>query len=465
MLKAEKKLYFCILCGVLGILLALIFNKVAINDEMEHLRMSWLVGHGEVPYRDFFEHHHPLIWYLFAPIIMVLPHNILWSFYTAKLVSFICVLITYYIIYLMIKRFLGGVHLVPYFFVVLFMFYPIWYGSSLFKPDTFSRLFYFLGLYQFFCYLETEKRSCLVYGAISFTISFLFLQTIVFSILPLAIPMGFYLYKNPRKISDYMSASVIPLIILGGGLLIIGDTWKEYYQLNWILNREMLSITNSTETRVYDYIVVLIAALIILILRYRRNLLSDYDKILGILFLAEFIQHIYMPATYSHYLILLFIFTALIVFPVFEKIFADYNNKQIKLLIYIFLLMMLCINFVTLYFSSNKGLWSGFNMVNANEEAVVINVSQHYTPVYTKKYSYYGLYNSLHYLDDKLFHRIPEYDVSKLIEEQKPKYITYDIQIDKKKKIPKRFRVSKEVLEKYEEITHWLWQRKETLEK
>ena len=71
----------------------------------------------------------------------------------------------------------------------------------------------------------------------------------------------------------------------------------------------------------------------------------------------------------------------------------------------------------------------------------------------------------MHYLDDKLFHRIPEYDVSKLIEEQKPKYLTYDIQVDKRKKIPKRFSVNREVLEKYEEITHWLWQRKETLEK
>lgn len=37
-------------------------------DTAEHIHSSWLVSIGKVPYRDFFQHHNPLLWYLFAPV-------------------------------------------------------------------------------------------------------------------------------------------------------------------------------------------------------------------------------------------------------------------------------------------------------------------------------------------------------------------------------------------------------------
>ena len=46
-----------------------IFSGFQVVDEFEHLHASWLVWHNKVPYRDFFEHHHPLLWYLSAPIV------------------------------------------------------------------------------------------------------------------------------------------------------------------------------------------------------------------------------------------------------------------------------------------------------------------------------------------------------------------------------------------------------------
>lgn len=38
-------------------------------DEFEHVHAAWYVLQGDVPYRDFFEHHHPLLWYLLAPLV------------------------------------------------------------------------------------------------------------------------------------------------------------------------------------------------------------------------------------------------------------------------------------------------------------------------------------------------------------------------------------------------------------
>ena len=39
------------------------------GDEMEHVHSTWHVLNGAVPYVDFFEHHHPLLWYLLAPVL------------------------------------------------------------------------------------------------------------------------------------------------------------------------------------------------------------------------------------------------------------------------------------------------------------------------------------------------------------------------------------------------------------
>lgn len=38
-------------------------------DELEHLHATWLVLNGQVPFRDFFEHHHPLAWFTLAPVL------------------------------------------------------------------------------------------------------------------------------------------------------------------------------------------------------------------------------------------------------------------------------------------------------------------------------------------------------------------------------------------------------------
>jgi hypothetical protein len=38
-------------------------------DEFEHVHVSWLVSEGLLPYRDFFEHHTPWLWYLLAPLV------------------------------------------------------------------------------------------------------------------------------------------------------------------------------------------------------------------------------------------------------------------------------------------------------------------------------------------------------------------------------------------------------------
>ena len=39
------------------------------HDELEHVHSAWYIATGRVPYRDFFQNHHPLLHYLLAPLV------------------------------------------------------------------------------------------------------------------------------------------------------------------------------------------------------------------------------------------------------------------------------------------------------------------------------------------------------------------------------------------------------------
>src|SRR6185503_9277301 len=48
--------------------LALLQRRVFGNDEFEHLHFAWSVWHGQVPYRDYFDHHTPALHFVLAPM-------------------------------------------------------------------------------------------------------------------------------------------------------------------------------------------------------------------------------------------------------------------------------------------------------------------------------------------------------------------------------------------------------------
>src|SRR5215510_6818713 len=62
--------------GVLAALLALavvlrtgvVTNRRIDPDESQHLHVAWLITQGQVPYRDFWEHHLPFFHYAIAPL-------------------------------------------------------------------------------------------------------------------------------------------------------------------------------------------------------------------------------------------------------------------------------------------------------------------------------------------------------------------------------------------------------------
>jgi hypothetical protein len=63
----------CIVCVAALTLGTLAGTHIFDKDEIEHVHAAWLIAAGLHPYRGFFEHHHPLLWYGLRGLLPVLP--------------------------------------------------------------------------------------------------------------------------------------------------------------------------------------------------------------------------------------------------------------------------------------------------------------------------------------------------------------------------------------------------------
>ena len=80
--------YFMLAAGAaeIGFALWAFYYHYMCMDHAEHIHAAWLVWQGQVPYRDFFEHHNPLFWYVLAPFVAAFYKNAL-VLYAARVVS------------------------------------------------------------------------------------------------------------------------------------------------------------------------------------------------------------------------------------------------------------------------------------------------------------------------------------------------------------------------------------------
>ena len=77
--NTERRYLFALLCGVVALCLLnlpfSLFSELG-RDEVEHIHSAWYVEQGHTPYVDFFQHHHPLLWYVILPFLHVFGHTL-----------------------------------------------------------------------------------------------------------------------------------------------------------------------------------------------------------------------------------------------------------------------------------------------------------------------------------------------------------------------------------------------------
>ena len=211
------------------------------GDIIEHIHASFLVSEGKVPYRDFFEHHHPLLWYLTSDLVgkfygdssIVLVLNCL---------TLMVFLVGGYFLYKIIVEFLGDKD-AGFLSLILILLPGVWLYYLYFKPDNYMIVCLVIGIYYLFCYLRDNKRRDLVISFGCFAIGFLFLQKILLYVPSVGGVVLYYLYKKEIKVKDFAIALGCALAIVGMGALWL---FKEgifdiYYKSCFEFNKELVS--------------------------------------------------------------------------------------------------------------------------------------------------------------------------------------------------------------------------------
>ncbi|MDD4702444.1 MAG: hypothetical protein PHI96_09510, partial [Desulfovibrio sp.] len=137
------------------------------HDEYEHLYSAYLMLQGQIPYRDYFQHHHFLYWILLAPFVKNFPDTS-HLLYIGRSLSLGALLITAFYTY-KISVLKGGDRRSVFLFVtVLLSIDMIVHSGLLVRPDIFMVGAFFSGLYYYIIYLKNKNIFPLILSFLLF---------------------------------------------------------------------------------------------------------------------------------------------------------------------------------------------------------------------------------------------------------------------------------------------------------
>ena len=230
--------FLWIYIGVMFFISAYIYGFVlkANGDNVEHIHTSWLVWMGEMPYRDFFQHHNPLTWYLSAPLVASLIDNfVIYSVFNVIGLATLYV-IAYYqakILFLTTQNKTASLFLAA---ILVSSYSLLW--STDYRPDTFMFACFYMGLYYLFCYIEKQSPKLLIISFLCFFFSFMFTQKVLMHLVVPGFACLYWLFVGKIKIKHLLYASVLPIIFLLCfiAFLYYNGALKVYWLSNYTFN-------------------------------------------------------------------------------------------------------------------------------------------------------------------------------------------------------------------------------------
>lgn len=315
MLAKKITLSFFALYAVFCIALlvwVVIYSGSGDGDTLEHVHTSWLVWQGKIPYKDFFQHHNPLLWYMAAPLVGLYEYSLrAVDAVNLLTVAIFAVMLIY--VYRLHKDFLsdsfGG--LIAASFCAL----P---QESLyvkdFKPDNFMAASLVIGLYYLFCYVKNKKILSLVLSFMLFFAAFMFTQKALLILVGLGGVVVWLLFSGKMKWSDCIQSAVFPLLfyILFLALLYKQGILQLYFKANFELNTYIPAVFDVRRFihPSFEMTVPILLALYA-VARYLYNA-GIYVKIIGVVFICEYIIRMYYFTPFVYYFAFLHVAASLL---------------------------------------------------------------------------------------------------------------------------------------------------------
>lgn len=419
--------------NVIALFYTMFVNTTAMADDLEHIHAAWLVWNGEVPYRDFFEHHHSLLWYVFAPLIGLFGRNIM-IFYLLRFLMVLCSLLTLYIVFKLVKNYLAD-KTAAWVTVNIFCFSTVALNTMVqFKPDILMHLFYLAGTYYLLAFMTEKKTIHLSLAAVFYTVSFLFLQTAIFLFIPI---FGVFVYlfcKKEISVRSILKASIVPLILLSCAVVFMwcNGSLQRYYELNWGVNAQISAELG--KARITD-VSGLLGVLVLGLVTGVYLLFNKPSKALYIflaIYACEFILRVSYISVYVHYFKMLLLFNAVIIGVAVAKLYGKRN-------VWAYLVLLL---FVPAYFKvfsmpakeeSHKFQTTTILEIitditnNTTKNDIVLGTAKMPFGIFNKNPHYYWFsWNYIGKIDAQLYDYAPPFDVNQIIVEKQPKFVYFE---------------------------------------
>lgn len=315
-----------------------IYSGSGDGDTLEHVHSSWLIYTGKMPYKDFFQHHNPLLWYLGAPFIGMFEYS-LRAVDVANGLAIVISALSMFYIYKMHKNFLsdnlGGLVAIAFFAFP----HESLYNKD-FKPDNFMVFCIIAGIYYLLWYMKNKKISNLCLSFVLLFTSFMFTQKSVLELLCIGVIILFFIYKKDIVFKDCVLCAILPIMIYMVFLayLYSHDVLGLYFKANFELNSHIPDVffTRRNIHPTYEMMIPIIFSLYG-VYKYLYNA-NNYVKVVGFLFIAEYIIRLYYFSPFVYYFAFLHAISSIYAGYVVSEIIKKYKYFILVVVAYLLFL-------------------------------------------------------------------------------------------------------------------------------
>jgi len=406
---------------------AFVFSGFQVVDEFEHLHASWLVSTGKIPYLDFFEHHHPLLWYLSAPIVRLFYDNVI-IFYVMRAFSSLVSLLTIWYMYKVVLFFSdkkGAWFAVAFYLGDIITFYNFYQ----FRPDNFMNLCFIAGVYYWFKALKDDRLLYLTCSFLWFTFSVLFLQKISLLLIFLEVIIIGLIILKKMKLKNVTIAALPSVVVFSIFLfwLYHNNSLPMYFELNYHFNQALIYYFDRGSFW-YSTILITIYPLSLIIVLYFFKKENLYFKLVGLLFRAEFIMRCYYFAPHPNYYTLLTILSAMALGILPQRVMPKHKFLTALIIIALFInlgrLFNVLDNSITRHNSYHQYKLAQYVHQNSDSNDLLMNGYDMNFNIYRQDVSYYwfGLDMLLPVMETE-YAMTQKPDINAMLIQYRPKFI------------------------------------------
>lgn len=226
----HKQLNLFLILFILFILIIRVFSvfKLQIDlDERQHFHIAYRLFMGDTLYKDVWEHHGYLLYYLLKPAFAFLPQSFN-AFALLRLCLMPFSLITGWLVYRISRELLSKTS--SLLSVLLFLLLDIFYIKSLeIRPDGLQLLFFLLSVWSVLLFLRKKKNRFLVWAGFCLGMSFWLSAKALYLMFSMGLAIPLVLLANKQSVRYIISC----LLCTGSGLvlgLLLGGLpmWRDH---------------------------------------------------------------------------------------------------------------------------------------------------------------------------------------------------------------------------------------------